>query len=213
MSFSETLTATCSMGGQSQVTRTGDAKVPIVKTLPAGVAGDVDEVVEATTVLNVASGHGITDADLVGVFWDGAQDDPATRGLRLGMTVTAYTSTTITVTTATGTGDALPSTPATDLVVSLQTVEDDVSYDGTAAKMLSIVCSKRAGVEMLDALDASVLAAPIHLPAPASGSEGESFLWADGAGYDNPMTDAVASTVFYNGSTVAASLVMGVLVE
>lgn len=202
--FSDTLTITSSLGGRMQITRSGDVRLPIAKSLPAGVAGHVESVVDTTTVLTLASGHGITDASIVGVFWAAGQ--------RLGLTVTAYTATSITVTTASGTGDALPSIADTAIVVSARVLEDDVAYDGTAAQMLSIGANHRVGVEMLDAAGDSVLTDTIAIAEPPTVGEGEGFIWATGIGFDNPMSAVVASTEFYNGSTTPATVNMGILI-
>lgn len=204
MSYTEVLTILSSMGGVAKIARRGDAKIPVVKSLPAGVAGAVGAVVDTTTVIDgLPTGHGITDADTVGAFWSG--------GLRVGMTVTAYDTNSITVTTASGTGDSLPAED-TAVVVSVRTLEDSVGFDGTDAQILSVMASKRAAVELMDSGGSSILAAPIEIPAPgALQDSGEGYVWASGLGVDNPMTDVAATIECYNGSTDAATVTFGVL--
>lgn len=205
MPFTESLTITSSMGGTAKIARTGDAKLPIVKSLPAGQSGAIGAVVDATTLIDgLPTGHGLTTGDVVGVFW--------AAGLRVGMAVTAHAANSITVTTASGTGSALPAED-TVAIVSLRVLEDDVGFDGTAATMLSITANRRAAVEMLAAGGASILDSPIAIPAPAAMQDtGEGYCWASGVGPANPMAGAAAAIAFYNGSTDAATVNFGVLI-
>lgn len=206
MAYTEVLTIISSMGGVAKIARTGDVKLPITKALPAGFAGAIGAVVETTTVIDgLPTGHGITAADFVGVFWEG--------GLRLGMDVTAAATNSITVTTASGTGDSLPA-EETEAVVGVRVTEDSVGFDGTDAQILSVTASQRAGVEFLATGGASILAAPIDIASPGSLQDtGEGFVWASGMGVANPMSGSAEVIHCYNGSEVAASLVIGVLLS
>lgn len=203
--FTEVMSVQNSMGGVAKIARTGDVKIPILKSLPAGKDGAIGAVVDTTTTIDgLATGHGITTDDVVGVFWTG--------GLRLGMTVTAVAANSITVTTASGTGTALPAED-TAVVVSVRVLEDDVGFDGTAASLITACAGKRAGVELLASGGGSVLSAPIDIPTPAANQDsGEGFFWASGLGVANPMSGAVASISAYNGSTTDTTLTLSVLV-
>jgi hypothetical protein len=69
------------------IRRTDELEQAFRATMSAGRAGTLSTRTDDNTgILTVASGHGITDADTVAVFWEG--------GSRHGVDVTATTSTT-----------------------------------------------------------------------------------------------------------------------
>jgi hypothetical protein len=97
-------------------------------TLPAAKSGTLSTRTDDNTgVLTVASGHGITDADTVDVYWAG--------GVRYGMDVTATTSTTISVNL--GDGDNLPS-QSTAITVATQVVESFAIEDQSAVQFFAV---------------------------------------------------------------------------
>ena len=112
---------------QQSVTRNGDLTVAAQVTLPAGLAGTLTTRTDNDTgVVTVASGHGITAADTVDVYWSG--------GRRYGVDVTAVGGTTISIDI--GSGDNLPS--ASTAVVICKQVAANVMIDGDNAKLVVV---------------------------------------------------------------------------
>lgn len=104
---------------QQSALRTTDGQDGREIALAAGKAGTLTTRTDANTgVVTVGSGHGITTANTVDLYWAG--------GLRYGVTVTGTTSTTISLDV--GAGDDLPST-STAIVICVQTTVN-ITIDG-----------------------------------------------------------------------------------
>lgn len=121
---------TFSAGGisiQSSKKRTADGQIGVQATLPVGSAGTLSTRIDDNTgILTVGSGHGITDADTVDVYWSG--------GRRYGVDVTATTATTISIDL--GAGDNLPA-QSTPIVVTKQ-VQINIAIDGDELEILGL---------------------------------------------------------------------------
>lgn len=164
------------------------------ETVAAGKAGTLSTRTDDNTgILTVASGHGITDADTVAVFWDG--------GSRYGMTVSATTSTTISIDG--GAGDNLP--VATTAIVVGKEEEHALAIDGDAVKMLVVGSNNRASFNFRDSGDSSLLRYDV------AAKEGR--LWYSLSDVTNPLAgDTVANVVIANGGTTEVTLKIGILV-
>ena len=165
------------------------------RTLPAGKAGTVTTRTDNdTAVLTVASGHGITDADTVAVFWAG--------GSRRTVDVTATTSTTISIDA--GAGDNLP-VLTTAVVVSKQEAHS-LPLIGDDLSLLAIECENRGMVDFIGAGPASLL----HYDILA----GEGPGWTVRQGHTNPLAGDVVETInIANGGTSSVTLKIGTLVN
>lgn len=164
-------------------------------TMDAGIAGTLSTRTDVDTgVLTVETGHGITDADTVSVFFDD--------GSRYGMTVSSTTATTISVDL--GTGDDFPA-EASEIVVSVE-AEHDIPITGDNLIVLAIGCSNRSSIEFLSAAPASLLRYDMVA------KEGRN--WVKGMDVTNPLAgDTVASILLANGGTTAAQFSVATLVN
>jgi len=109
------------------VIRSGSGSIGIEETLPAAKAGTLSTRTDDNTgVLTLSSGHGITDGQIVDVYWSG--------GVRYGMTVGTVAGTSVPIDL--GAGDNLPlvTTAITDVVHT----SINVSIDGHNAKIVAI---------------------------------------------------------------------------
>lgn len=198
--YSETLYVNCSMAGQYQITRTGETKVNKRVQTAAAKSGVVTSNAEGSAVLTLGADHGITDADIVGVFWAAGQ--------RVDVTVSAYDATTITITVATGTGDAIPAA-TTAVTVGVRVQETDITFAAAGLQKLTVgspavtAPASAVGVNFTDADDVSLLHAKV--------ADGEAYLWASNNGPANPITGTVAKMNCYSGKTAAAEVVIGAI--
>lgn len=157
-------------------------------SLAAGKAGTAG----ADGVMTLASGHGITDADVVSVAWTAS----GVAKFRYGCTVSAYTSTTITLTG--GTGDTLPTSG--DVVVGVR-AEQDVAFDGDGVVLIAVNSTKDIAVDF-NTGSASALLLSITGGAGVLGYE-----WDEGCGVTNPLASAsIAKVYLYNKIAAEASV-------
>jgi len=192
------ITKTANIGGvsiASSQTRTQEDERVVTITLPAGKSGTLTTRTDNDTgVITVASGHGITDTDTVGVYWDG--------GSRYGVDVTATSSTTISIDAGSGTN--LP-TASTAVTVALQS-SHAVAFAGDSLEVIAIGCPRRCSVEFLNSSPTSLLRYDI----PTS----EGRLWVKTTDVTNPLASGTVATVkASNGSTTEATLQIGLLVS
>ena len=123
------------MSIRKTVIRDSDADVAYGPyTLPTARAGTLSTRTDDDTgVLTVASGHGITTADTVDVYWSG--------GVRYGMTVTATAATTIDINL--GAGDVLPAQDTAITVCEQTEIEFDLDALDLQLAALSIESTNR----------------------------------------------------------------------
>lgn len=161
--------------------------------LPAGKSGELTTRTDDNTgVLTVESGHGITTADVVTVFWSG--------GYRAGMEVTATTATTISIDL--GAGSILP-IATTDVVVSVE-VESAMLLTGDDIQVIYFNCANRVVVDVRDDAAASILYRDI--------ASRESWSWIVDTGVTNPFaTEDIGQLRSANGGTTEATLYVGIL--
>jgi len=194
-----TISVSGSIGGINvggRIDRTGDVvqganpQTP----LPAAKSGTLSTRTSDTAgILTLGSGHGLTTANVVAVFWSG--------GKRYGCTITAYDSTTITI--GSGAGNVLP-LQTTVMTVGDQVTVPSLAFDGDDLVMFLLSCDQRACVDFLDVGGASVGCKEV--------AAGEIYQWAVDQGATLPITgNAVAAVKAYPGGTTTATLTIAAL--
>lgn len=189
-------TITTNVAGKSissVIERTQEDARGVTIDLVTGKAGTLSTRTDADTgILTVASGHGITDTDTVAVFWEG--------GSRYNVDVTATTATTISIDV--GSGTDLP-VATTAVVVSKQSIHN-IAIVGDSLEVFAVGSRQRVSVEFWSASPASLLRYDIPT------SEGRH--WVKSTDVTNPLAgDTVATVRVANGSTVSATLDIGIL--
>jgi len=155
--------------------------------LPAGVAATLTTRTDANTgILTVLTGHGITDAHTVTLFWTG--------GVRRGLTVTATTATTISIDVGAGTDLPAVSTAGVvcrEVVTSLGHIGDDL-------EIFSIYSANRLMANIRDAGPATLLALDITAK--------ESWAYISNFSGTNPFAGVTLVTaVLANGGTTTVT--------
>jgi hypothetical protein len=201
---SGTYAITISAGGVSismNATRTADAGKGWDPALPPGKAGTLTTRTDNDTgVATLGSGHGLTDADMVSVYWEG--------GRRYGVDVTATTATTVSIDG--GAGDNLPD-ESTPLVVTKE-VKVNTTIDGDALELFGVMAqfpslndTSRAHVSFYGAGDSLIhhldLVANIAIPFDPKTAGSNPFS-------GGPIAYAMASN---GNSEIAAQLLVAVL--
>lgn len=175
--MSATLTLGGTIGGISfggTVTRTSSGTVTEEFTLAVGKAGTLSTRTDADTgIVTVESGHGITDAMTVGLYWSG--------GCRRGMDVTATDATTISINI--GAGDDLP-IATTAVVICFETTVN-VDFVGNEALAAAVQGSRRCQVSWQLADGTEVVGVELG----AAGEQNEWWAWAllETGGTANPF--------------------------
>lgn len=192
------ITTNASIGGisiASTASRTAETQLSHEVSLAAAKSGTLTTRTDNDTgVITLGSGHGITDADIVDVYWSA--------GVQYGCTVTSYDSTTITVDL--GSGDNLP-TQDSAVTVGVQ-VTIDTDFDGDNLEAVLMHCDQKAHLDFQDSGDATL--GEFDLTA------NEAFTWLSGTGTANPLTgNPVDDVKVSNGGTTAATLKIIALID
>jgi len=176
----------------STISRSNELGSIFQRTLPAGITGTLSTRTDANTgILTVGSGHGITDADTVAVFFAG--------GRQVAVDVTATTATTISIDL--GVGDDLP-VVTTPIVVSVIEIHA-LAIVGNDLTVLHIDSSTRAYAEFFNG-------ATSHASYNLVAKEG--YVWYDGSLHTNPIAGDVITTVrLANGEATAVNFKIGLL--
>lgn len=177
------------------VSRTADSQLGHEIALPAGTAGTLTTRTDNDTgVATLDSGHGLSTADVVDVYWDG--------GMRYGMLATVDGDA---ITVDGGAGDDLPSQD--DAVVVTVTIEVNSDFTGDDLQMIVAQADQRASLDFLTSADASLK----HIELETAG---EQWSWAADQGVANPLIGVIDAVICSNGSsTTAATLKLGMLYE
>lgn len=177
-------------------TGNGSEKHDIV--LPAGLAGSAAWGA-SSSVITLATGHGLTTANKVAVAWSTSS--------RIGMTISAYDATSITVTNSTGAGDSLPTSSTAACVVGNAVDCPDISFDGDNASFLIVKSSAGTWckVNFLKA-DSTTSILIKELTAANPG-----YYWSYLSGVTPPITgDPVGDAKGYNLTTTTTTIQVGV---
>lgn len=182
-----------SLGSISQnVIRSGDAKIELEVSLPAGTAGTLSTRTDDNTGVVTVASHSITISDTVDVYWSG--------GRRYGVDVTAQDATTISIDL--GAGDNLPI--ATTAVVIVKQVAFNAALDGDNAKIIGVsyevadASGYGCRVTLFDSADDTITGLDLDANVPnvvdIEGGQTNPYT-------GDPITDGVAS----NGSSSSAA--------
>jgi hypothetical protein len=177
------------------IRRTDELEQAFRATMSAGRVGTLSTRTDDNTgILTVASGHGITDADTVAVFWEG--------GSRYGVDVTATTSTTISIDLGAGANLPIATTP----IVVAKESEHVLAIIGNDIAVIAAGCDNRASLNFRDSGDASLLRYDMATK--------EGRVWFASSDVTNPLAgDTVANIVIANGGTTEAELRIGMLLN
>jgi len=143
-----------------------------------------------TGVITLTAGHGITDSDIVAVFWTG--------GFRTLMTVTAYDATTVSIDG--GSGTVLPADESA--VTIAKAVSIDTDFIGNLVARMAAKADYRCAFDFLDGSGASLAQVEVA-------TDGF-WLWFAALGTNPLAGDTVASVKAFSGTTVASTLNIGV---
>lgn len=174
------------------ISRSAEGSIAHEVTAAAGIAGTLSTRTDDNTgIVTMASGHGVTDANTVDLYWTG--------GVRYGMTVTAYDATTVTVDL--GAGDNLPVVDTT-LVLGVQmSVDTDVDGD-----LFSIIAATAAARAHLEFRTSGASLASVEIAAS------EIFSWDSASGTANPFTgDPIDAIRVSSGTAVETAIRVGIL--
>lgn len=140
---------------------------------------------ESSGTIDLASGHGITTAHTVDVYWTG--------GVRYGMTVDSNAATSITV--SGGSGDVLPEDDEAVVVG----VTEDITFevDATNLKALAASCNKRCFLDFRTSV-ASVMTLEL--------AENGIWSWTYDSGTTNPLGTSEITTIRASCGSTAAGL-------
>jgi hypothetical protein len=193
MSVSTTITESCTAGGVSfneSKALTADGVVAQQLSIAAGnqsTAWDLDTG-GATGTATLASGHGITTAEIVDVYWS--------TGARLGVTVGTVSGTSVPLTDS-GSGDALPADDTT-VTISART-NIDFQLDGDNMQALFMATTAKGTFALAGVDDATDMSKTL--------SASVMYVWYDGCGEDNPISgDTVTQAFLSNSSTSAITM-------
>lgn len=191
-----------SLGSISQnVIRSGDAKIELEVSLPAGTAGTLSTRTDDNTGVVTVASHSITISDTVDVYWSG--------GRRYGVDVTAQDATTISIDL--GAGDNLPI--ATTAVVIVKQVAFNAALDGDNAKIIGVsyevadASGYGCRVTLFDSADDTITGLDLDANVPnvvdIEGGQTNPYT-------GDPITDGVASN---GSSSTAATLKIQAIVD
>lgn len=191
-----------SLGSINQsVVRSGDSKIELEVSLPAGTAGTLSTRTDDNTGIVTVSSHSITISDTVDVYWSG--------GRRYGVDVTAQDATTISIDL--GAGDNLPT--ATTSVVIVKQVPFNLALDGDNAKIVGVsyevadASGYGCRVTLFDSADDTITGLDLDANVPnvvdIEGGQTNPYT-------GDPITDGVASN---GSSSTAATLKIQAIVD
>lgn len=152
-------------------------------TLPLAKAGTLTTRTDANTgVLTMSGGHGLQDADVIDLFWDG--------GSRRGMTVGTVATNSVPVDG--GSGDDLPATST--VIAAMVPHEESLTVTGDDATAISVYSGVPGYVAFLEAED--VDAKVIRFTSQ------NSYLWSNVLEGTNPLASAsILKVTFSHGQT------------
>ena len=183
-----------SLGSINQsVVRSGDSKIELEISLPAGTAGTLTTRTDDNTGIVTVASHSITISDTVDVYWS--------TGRRYGVDVTAQDATTISIDL--GAGDNLPTTSTA--VVIVKQVPFNLAIDGDNAKIVGVSYEVAGGggygcrVTLFDSADDTITGLDLDANVP-------NVVDIEG-GQTNPYTgDQITDGVASNGSSSTAAV-------
>lgn len=162
---------------QTQPTiRTNSGAIGLEDTLPVAIAGTLSTRTDADTgTLTLSASHGVTDAEIVDVYWDG--------GVQYGCTVGTVATNDVPIDT--GSGDDLPAQDTAITAVVQKAI--NLAIDGDNADLLAVVVETldkslrtAAHVQLRDSSNAEIAEIDIVTNVPQ--------VWDIAGGSANPFT-------------------------
>lgn len=199
-----TIQQTVAVGGlsiQSTVNREAEGQIGQSVALPAAKSGTLSTRTNDTDgTLTLEADHGITDSEVINIFW---MDAEGVYHCAYGATVGTVDGNDVPFTGASG--DVLPTKD--DAITASLVVEIDIDFDGDLAEMIAAGCNKLSHIAFRD-VTPTVLKPVLLLAA-------EGWNWASGQGITNPLTgNPVNDVLASNGeATAEATLQIGVLYD
>jgi hypothetical protein len=181
-----------SVGGA--IDRECDQQVSLDPVLTAGKPGELTtRSTDTTGTLTLETGHGITTAQVVDLYWAG--------GMRYGVIVGTVSSNSVPI--SAGAGDVLPSA-STEVVVGPRVNAADLGMDGDNIQVIVIGATKRIAIDFLD--DGGLVLLHVEVAA------GESYQWFAGCGFTNPLAgEAVVDAKASCGDAALGTTLKGLI--
>jgi hypothetical protein len=172
-------------------TRTTSGTISEELTLGSAKSGTLTTRTDANTgTLTLESGHGVTTASTIDIYWDGGRQYNVTVGTVSGTSV-PFDS---------GAGDDLP-TATTAVTVQMQNVID-IDFDGDLLECAAALSSERGRLQFFDS---GGLEFGIDL------AEGEPWIWLSDGSETNPVVgDDITYCTITTASTDGANFKMGI---
>lgn len=181
------------IGGSCTITRTAAGGVTLEGSVAGGKAGSLTTRTDNDTGQVTAASHGLSNGDIVDVYWSG--------GSRYGMTVGVVAGDVVPVDG--GAGDNLPAA-ATAVVIVEQTVWD-ADFVGDKVKGLAVVPTQRSTVLFYDG-------STLRLAVRANARE--PWDWMSDQNIANPLaTYTISSVRVSHDQTAAAVIGVGVVYD
>jgi hypothetical protein len=195
--FTSTLTMNGSIGGaaiSASVQRTADGQIAQQPVLPAAKTGSLTTRTSDTAgTLTMEADHGILEADVIDIYWDG--------GGCYGAVVGVVSGTSVPFTGASG--DVLPDEDS-DVTASVEQ-DVDTDFEGDLLVMIGAKCAKVAQIGFYDGASLE-----LHVDLAA----GELWHWAlDGPGTNPLAGKSITHVVMTHGDTSEAVLTLGILYD
>lgn len=195
MTTSLTARQTINVAGRNFVTlKTVSADGYAIKdvSITAAKTGTLTTRTDANTgTLTMSSGHGITDGQIIDIYWNGG----------VQRTVTVGTVSTNSVPIDLGIGDDLPST-STAVTVHVQ-VEETFLITGSDVQALVFEADQLGTIILAASDNTEILAQTIG---SSTSEEGKAYVWLTGRDGTNPVTgDSIAKAIFTNSSSTTAA--------
>ena len=193
----DTISISGSVGGvdvKSTLSRSGNGGSNAVVPLPAAKTGSLSTRGGNNAGTVTSAGHGLTNAQVIDVFWAG--------GCQYGCTVGNVTTNTFDISSGvdTGSGSNLPA-QGTAVTFAVQVQINIADFSAASLEMFVVACDQLCHVQAQKS--GAVESAAKLMP------DSEPWLWYSNSGA-NPMgTDTVVAFVAANGSTMATTLRIG----
>lgn len=150
-----------------------------------------------TATLTMVTGHGITDAAIIDLYWENTD---GTIGFRRGMTVGTVTTNSVPIDV--GAGDNLPAnlTAITAMVVQ----SENFALVGSNTTCIGVDCDAPATVTFMSSAPAVLLGANVD-------DANDAYVWDNLSGVTNPLAGVTVATVRMSHGDSTASRVVTVV--
>lgn len=185
-----------SIGGKTisgTLTRTEATDVSSQVTVSAAKAGTLSTRTDNDTgTLTLASGHGITNAQVIDIYWSG--------GIQRGCVVGTVSGTSVPFDS--GAGDNLPI--ATTAITACVQVVVDTDVAAATIEMAAASATRKGSVQFQQSNGTAILSLGLGV---ASGTAGEAWSWASGVGVSTPFGADVGKVAISNGDSSNSNII------